>query len=64
MTPIQINVNTSNAAEATKLKLALQKLANNVNLSNLNFLADLSQKSGINDTLENPINRIAIKTKL
>lgn len=64
MTPVTINVKFANAAEVAKAKLALQKIADNASFSNLEFLAKLAAKPGINEKLENPLNRAALLLKL
>lgn len=48
---INIEINTSNAAEQAIARIALQKLAANITPMNLQFLAELSTKPKINDKL-------------
>ncbi|MFN9110680.1 MAG: hypothetical protein ACK5XN_11490 [Bacteroidota bacterium] len=48
---INIEINTSNAAEQAITRIALQKLAANITPMNLQFLAELSTKPKINDKL-------------
>ena len=49
---IQIEVNTANPMDAVAVKVAIEKLAKNVNKENLLFLAELSEKPNINAKLE------------
>lgn len=58
---IEINYEGSQS-EAIKAEMALNKLAKNVSLENLVFLADLSTKKGINESLQK--NKLKIKLAL
>ena len=49
---VTIEVNTTNPIEAANIKMSLEKLSKNINKSNLTFLAELSEKKGINEKIE------------
>ncbi len=47
-----VNTNRSDAQKALIAKIHLEKIAKNLSDSNLAFIAEISEKKGINDKLE------------
>ncbi len=62
MSQITINLKTDNPAELAIIRIALEKLGNNITPFNLQFLAELSTKQNINEKLNK--NKTTIKTFL
>lgn len=61
---ISIELNETDPVKAVKKKAALEAIANSVDAGNLEFLAELAKKPGINAKLSNPVNRLGLKAKL
>ncbi len=49
---VTIEINAASAIEGANIKRSIEKLAKNIDKSNLDFLAELSEKKDINKKIE------------
>ena len=61
---ISIEVNESNPAALGALKVALQKIANNFNKNNVQYIAELSEKENVNEKFDKLKNNTLVKKLL
>ena len=61
---ISIEVNETNPAALGALKVALQKIANNFNKNNVQYIAELSEKENVNEKFDKLKNNTLVKKLL